>query len=247
MDRLIYIAMTGAAQNFERQAIAGHNLANASTTGYRADTAAFQVAPVLGPGLPTRAYAMQTTTGADLQPGAVQQTGRDLDVAVQGPGWIAVEGLDGQEGYTRSGSLQTSPDGTLQTRTGLTVLSDGGPISIPTESTITIGADGTVSAVQNGQGKATTTVVGRIKLVNPSEDNIVKGLDGLFRTRDGAPAPTDDKVALVSGALEGSNVNAVSAMVDMINLARQFEIQMKLLQNADTNAQHAAQLLSATS
>jgi len=246
MDRLIYIAMTGAKQNFEQQAIAAHNLANVGTAGYRAETAAFRVAPVIGPGMPTRAYAVETTTGADLQPGAIQQTGRDLDLAIQGAGWITVQSLDGQEAYTRAGSMQVSTDGNLQTRTGLNVLSDGGPLTIPQDSTIAIAGDGTVSAVQEAQGKSNIIVLGKIKLVNPPAENLVKGQDGLFRTRDGAAAEADPKVALVGGALESSNVNAVSAMVDMINLARQFEMQMKLLQNADGNSQRAAQLLSAS-
>lgn len=245
MDRLIYIAMTGAKQNFEQQAVTAHNLANVSTPGYRADTTAFRVAPVIGPGLPTRAYAVETVTGADMQPGAVQQTGRDLDVALQGSGLLTVQGLDGQEAYTRAGSLQVSSEGNLQTRTGLTVLSDSGPILIPQDANIAIARDGTVSAVQEASGKTNTVVLGRIKLVNPPAENLVKGTDGLFRTREGTPADADNNVVLVAGALESSNVNAVSAMVDMINLARQYELQMKLLQSADGNAQRAAQLLSA--
>ncbi len=244
MDRLIYIAMTGAQQVLNQQAVTSHNLANAATAGYKADTAAFRVAPVQGPGLPTRAYAVDTTTGADLSAGAIQRTGRDLDVAIQGEGFFAVQAPDGSEAYTRNGSLDISPEGELRARSGLTVLGEGGPIVIPPDSKIAIAKDGTVSVTTSGQSAANVTVVGQIKLVNPPRQDIVKGTDGLFRTRNGQPADTDSNVALTGGALEGSNVNAVSTMVDMINLARQFDLQMKLLQNAESNAQRASQLLT---
>jgi flagellar basal-body rod protein FlgF len=244
MDRLIYLAMTGAQQLLQQQAVTAHNLANAGTTGYKAETAAFRVAPVAGPGLPTRAYALDSTTGADLSPGAVQATGRDLDVAIEGPGFFAVEGRDGTEAYTRAGSFDVSPDGQLMTRTGLTVLGEGGPIVVPPDSKVAVGRDGTVSATTYGQSAA-VNVLGRLKMVNPGQADVQKGGDGLFRMRSGQPADADEAVSVTSGALESSNVNAVAAMVDMINLARNFEMQMKMLQNADGNEQRANQLLAA--
>ena len=247
MDRLIYIAMTGAQQLLHSQAQAAHNLANAGTTGYKADTGAFRAAPVDGPGLPTRAYAVDTTTGADLAPGAIQTTGRDLDVAIEGDGFLVVQGLDGNEAYTRNGSLQVSADGELQTRSGLAVLGDGGPINIPQDSKVSIGRDGTVSIVTYGQSAANVTSVGQLKLVNPAPNEVAKGADGLFRTKNGQPADVDPSVTVTAGALESSNVNTVSAMVDMIGLARQFEMQMKLLQNAEGNEQRATALLATTS
>src|SRR5450432_635082 len=244
MDRLIYIAMTGAQQTFEQQAVAAHNLANAGTNGYKSETVAFRSAPVQGPGLPTRAYAVAASTGADLSGGSVQRTGRDLDIAIQGSGFIAVQARDGIEAYTRDGGLQLDTDGQLQTRGGLPVLGAGGPIVIPQDSVVSIGGDGTVSVTTNGQSLASVTVVGQIKLTNPLRADLVKGSDGLFRTRNGQPAETDPTVGLVSGAIEGSNVNAVASMVDMINLARQFDMHMKMLQNVDGNAQRATQLLT---
>ena len=161
MDRLIYLAMTGAQQLLQQQAVTAHNLANAGTTGFKAETAAFRVAPVEGPGLPTRAYALDSTTGADLSPGTVQATGRDLDVAVEGPGFFTVEAKDGTEAYTRAGSFDVSPDGELITRTGLTVLGEGGPITVPPDTKITVGRDGTVSGITYGQS-ATVNVLGRL-------------------------------------------------------------------------------------
>jgi flagellar basal-body rod protein FlgF len=244
MDRLIYISMAGAQQTFEQQAITSHNLANASTAGYKAESVAFRSAPVQGPGLPTRAYAVAASTGADLAGGVIQQTGRALDVAVKGDGFIAVQARDGTEAYTRDGGFETDTDGQLQTRDGLPVLGETGPIVLPPDSMVAIGKDGTVSVTINGQSAANVTVVGQIKLVNPAKNDVVKGLDGLFRTRGGAPADADPAVTLVSGAIEGSNVNAVASMVDMINLARQFDMHMKMLQNVDANAQRATQLLT---
>ena len=241
MDRLIYLAMTGAQQLLQQQAVTAHNLANAGTTGFKAETAAFRVAPVTGPGLPTRAYALDSTTGADLTPGTVQSTGRDLDVTIEGPGFFTVEAKDGTEAYTRAGSFDVSPDGELITRTGLTVLGEGGPITVPPDTKVSVGRDGTISGTQNGQ--AAVNVLGRLKLVNPAAADVQKGADGLFRLRSGQPADADEAVTVTAGALEGSNVNAVAAMVDMINLARNCEMQMKLLSNADANEQRANTLL----
>ena len=244
MDRLIYLAMTGAQQLLQQQAVASNNLANASTAGYKAETAAFRVAPLVGgPGHPTRAYAVASTTGADLAPGAIETTGRELDVAIEGDGFLSVQALDGTEGYTRNGSLAVSPEGELRTRTGLTVLGEGGPMTVPPDSRITIGRDGTVSAVTEGPEASTVTVVGKLKLVKIDQADVMRGGDGLFRTRSGDAADADPAVVVASGALESSNVNTVAAMVEMINLARSFELQMKLLQHAEGNEQRATQIL----
>ena len=183
MDRLIYLTMSGASHTLSQQATTAQNLANVATTGYRSETNVFRAVPVSGDGLPTRAFVVDSTVGANFTPGAIQHTGRDLDLAVQGPGWIAVQLADGSEAYTRNGSLQISTNGVLQTRNGLNVLGDGGPISIPPDSDITIAKDGTVSVVPNGQKRDTVMTVGRIKLVNPPEAQLVHGADGLFRLR----------------------------------------------------------------
>lgn len=244
MDRLIYTAATGAKHILEQQATTSHNLANANTAGFRAQLDAFRAVPVLGEGSPTRAFVVDSTVGSDFSPGALQQTGRDLDVALQGKGWITVELADGTEAYTRHGNLRMSENGVLQTQSGLNVLGDGGPISIPPDVNVTIAKDGTVSAIATGTKPGATTTLGRIKLVNPPEENLVRGDDGLFRLRDGGTADADANVAVVGGALEGSNVNVVDAMVNMISLARQFELHMNLLKNAESNATKAAQLLA---
>ena len=244
MDRLIYTAMTGAGQAFMRQAGVANNLANASTTGFRAMEHRFRAVPVQGPGAPTRAFVVDASVANVFDQGPMMATGRPLDVAVQGAGWIAVEGANGIEAYTRAGNLQVNVNGQLQTASGLNVLGDGGPIAIPPDNNITISPDGTVSAVPLFGTPNNVNVVGRIKLVNPPEDQLVRGDDGLFRTPGGVPAEVDENVKLAAATLEGSNVNPVDSMVSMISLARQFETQIKMLQTADANANKASQILS---
>lgn len=243
MDRLIYTSMTGANHTINQQATVAHNLANAATTGYRAENNAFRAIPVFGDGLPTRAFVVDSTVGADFTPGTLQTTGRDLDVAIKGSGWITVQLDNGEEAYTRNGSLQVSSSGILLTQNGLKVKGDRGIIAIPPETRITIGVDGTVSSVPINPQPNTVASVGRIKLVNPPEDNLVKGADGLFRLKNGGEAPVDARVRLVDGTLEGSNVNVVHEMVSMIGLARQFDMQMKMLESAQRNAEQASEIM----
>lgn len=244
MDRLIYVAMTGAKHILSQQATISQNLANVTTSGFRAQVDAFRAVPVIGPGLATRAYVIDASVGTDFRPGVVQTTGRDLDLAVNGKGWIAVQGADGKEGYTRYGSLAVNTNGLLQTRTGLNVLSSGGTLSIPPDTTITVAKDGTISVLQSNGTPNQVSEVGRIKLVNPPEDKLVRGDDGLFHLSDGGVADVDENVVLHSGGLESSNVNASEALVNMISLSRQFDLHMKLMQKAEQNDAKAAQILS---
>ena len=240
MDRMIYLSMSGAKATMQRQDTLANNLANVSTPGFRAELQAFRAVPVQGSGASTRVYALETTTGYDGSAGAITATGRNLDVAVSGASWLSVQALDGTEAYTRGGSFDVSSDGTLVTRSGLSVLGDGGPIQIPPNAVVSIGGDGTVSA-KGADGK--TTAVGRLKLVTP-EAPLMRGVDGLFRAADG-DLPADSNARVQDGALEGSNVSPVETMVAMISAARQFEAQMKMLSTAETNEKAAAQLLSA--
>lgn len=244
MDRLIYTAASGAKHILEQQATTSNNLANVSTTGFRAQMDVFRAAPVQGPGLPTRAFVVDSTAGNDFSSGALQVTGRDLDVAVKGQGWLAVQMPDGTEAYTRNGSLQMSPNGVLTTASGQTIAGEGGPITIPPDATVTVGGDGTVSTISNVDAPAAPAVLGRLKLVNPPEGDLVRGDDGLFRLKDGGNAQLDPAVQVAGGALEGSNVNPVDCMVDMISLARSFDTQMSLLKNAENNAAKATQILA---
>ncbi len=240
MDRLIYLAMSGAKATMQRQDSLANNLANASTTGFRAELQAFRAVPVRGDGATTRAYALESTIGYDQRPGPVQSTGRALDVAVQGNSWLAVQGLDGTEAYTRAGSLQVNAEGQLVTPSGLPVLGDGGPITLPTNAAVEIAADGSITTTVPGNRPQQS---GKLKLVTP-EAPLLRGADGLFRAADGAEVPADAAARVQSSALEGSNVSAVETMVAMIAAARQFEQQMKALEGAEQREQNASKLLA---
>lgn len=240
MDRMIYLSMAGAKAAMQRQEVLSNNLANASTTGFRAELQAMRAVPVRGDGASTRVYALETTTGYNDAAGPTTTTGRALDVAMQGNAWLAVQGLDGTEAYTRMGSLQVNAEGQLMTSGGITVLGDGGPITLPANTQPQIAADGTISVKQ---ANGSVSAAGKLKLVTP-EEKLVRGDDGLFRARDGGELPADANARLQEGALEGSNVNAIENMVAMIAAARQFEAQMKLMQTAEADERAAARLLS---
>lgn len=244
MDRLIYTAGSGAKHILDQQATTTNNLANVTTTGFRAQIDSFRAIPVVSEGLPTRAFVSNATVGSDFGSGPLQMTGRDLDVALRGKGWIAVTTADGSEAYTRHGGLQMNANGLLQTARGDTVQGDGGPITIPPEVTVAIGGDGTVSTIATTTKPGAATILGRLKLVNPPEADLVRGDDGLFRLKDGGAAPVDPLVTVTGGALEGSNVSPIESMVTMIALARSFETQMSLMKNAENNAAKATQILA---
>ncbi|TXI79488.1 MAG: flagellar basal body rod protein FlgF [Dechloromonas sp.] len=244
MDRLIYTAMTGAKHVFMQQAGTANNLANASTIGFKAQEHRFRAVPVLSEAMPTRAFTVDASVSDVFDEGPLMFTGRNLDVAVQGRGWLAVQLPDGSEAYTRAGSLDVDVTGLLQTKSGHNVAGDGGPITVPPDNRVEIAPDGTISVVPTFGTPNIANAIGRLKLVNPPEADLVRGADGLFRLRDGQAAPADESVRLASGVLEGSNVNVTDAMVNLISLSRQFEMQVKMLQTADTNAQRADQLLS---
>jgi flagellar basal-body rod protein FlgF len=244
MDRLIYTSMTGASHVMERQATVAQNLANVNTPGFRAAIDAFRAVPLVGQGLPTRTFVVDATVGTDFSQGPLQQTGRNLDVAIQGAGWIAVQTPDGGEAYTRNGSFQVTPNGVLQTRDGLNVAGENGPITIPPNTEVAIAKDGTISTVPSGTSPRPVSIVARIKLVNPPQSQMVRGDDSLFRTQDGTAAPADANVTLASGSLEGSNANTMDALVNMISLSRMFDMQMKMLTGADDNAKQAATVLN---
>lgn len=243
MDRMLYIAMSGAKETMLSQAVHTHNLANANTTAFRADLEAFTSLQVRGPGYDSRAYALEAGRGVDFKPGTLVATGRDLDVSVNGEGWIAVQAPDGTEAYTRAGDLRIDANGLLTTGTGLPVLGNGGPIAVPPFESLVIGADGTITIRPQGQQANALAIVDRIRLVRPEAANLVKGDDGLLRTRDGAPAAPDAAVQIVAGSLETSNVNAVDAMVNLIELSRQFELQVKMMKTAEENDRQSAQLM----
>ncbi|HEY3786306.1 MAG TPA: flagellar basal-body rod protein FlgF [Steroidobacteraceae bacterium] len=243
MDKLLYVAMSGAKETLRAQAANTHNLANASTTGFKADLSAFQSRAVAGPGYASRVYATDSSVGWDRAGGAQTTTGNPLDVSIQGQGFIAVQDASGQEAYTRAGDLHVDPTGQLLTATGLPVMGDGGPISVPPSTSVSVAGDGTISIVPLGQTPQTVANVARIKLVNPPAATIQRGADGLFRTSDGQPAPADATTTIASGTLESSNVDLASCMVNMIELARRFDLQVKALHAAEDDGAASAKLL----
>ena len=243
MDRLLYIAMSGATQTLRAQASNANNLANASTTGFREDLLAFSAQPLEGPGLPSRVYGVAEGVGVNLAPGTQVHTGNPLDVAVAGEGWIAVQAPDGSEAYTRAGNMRVTESGMLLTGSGHPVLGEGGPVMIPQAEKVEIAPDGTISIRGVGQPANALTVVDRIRLVKPDPATLVKGGHGLMQSETGVPAVPDASVRVAGGALEGSNVNAIDAMVNMISLSRQFEMQVKMMQTAEENDRASAQMM----
>lgn len=243
MDKLLYVAMSGASENAIAQKAHANNLANVSTNGFQRDLEQARSIPVFGEVMPSRAYAMSERPGTDFSGGAMVDTGRDLDVAVKGDGWIAVQTADGGEAYTRSASLNVDALGILRTGNGLPVMGNGGPIAVPPQQQIEVGADGTISVRSMGESPKVMAQVDRIKLVNPDMKNMEKGADGLIHTKDGKAAGADGTIQVESGFLQASNVNAVEEMTSVLTLSRQFELHIKMMKTAETNDESMARVL----
>jgi len=244
MDKMVYLAGVAGREIMRAQAINANNLANANTTGFRRDLAFAESLDVVGPGFDSRVYSQSEGLGSDMTPGAFMTTGRDLDVAIRGEGWIAVQANDGTEAFTRAGDLRLTATGVLTTGAGLPVIGNsGGPITIPPFEKLDVGVDGTITIRPQGQGAATLAVIDRIKLVNPPKENLSKGQDGLFRLPPEEVAVADAKVQLVSGVIESSNVNVVESMVNMMELSRKFEMQVKMMEQAKNNDAASAKLM----
>jgi flagellar basal-body rod protein FlgF len=244
MNKFIFLAANAAKNAMARQDSVANNLANVNTPAFKAQLLAFRAAPVVGEGLPARAFAVESTTGADFTPGPIMPTGRNLDVAIQGSGWLSVQGRDGKEAYTRDGSLQLDAQGNIVNLKGQRVLGEGGPLTVPPDHAISVEGDGSISATPLNGNQNNVIQVGKLKLVNPDSKQLIRGEDGLFRTSNGRPAQPDAQVKLTSGSLEGSNVSAIDAMVQMISAARQFDLQLKMVTTSETNARAANQLFS---
>ena len=256
MDKMLYVAMSGAKQNMQALAINANNLANAKTTGFKADLAQARTMQAFGEGQPTRVFSMTERASQNFDSGSILTTGRSLDVAIKGDGWFAVQtpsisnegglGFGQNEAYSRQGHLRLTEDGTLETSNGELVLGDNGPLILPLPvSNIQISPDGTIMVQPEGAPSSEQEEVGRIKLVNPDVRLLEKGADGLFRRKNGQAELADINVQVQGGALESSNVNPLSEMTDMIALQRQFEMHLKLMKTAEEIDASSASLLRA--
>ncbi|EKO3942139.1 flagellar basal-body rod protein FlgF [Vibrio fluvialis] len=236
MDRALFLAMSGAKQNMQAMQLRANNLANVSTTGFRADLEQARSMQAYGDGLPSRVFSMTERPGHNFQQGSVITTGRDLDITVQGDGWIAVMDKTGKEGLTRNGNLNIDANGLLLNGNGHPVLGEtGAPITLPVPlAKVEIGNDGTISVRPQGAPADAMEIVDRIKLVRPDNQSLFKDVNGLFRAKDpNAAYDVDASVKILTGAVEGSNVNAVGEMTSLIDLQRQFEMQVKMMSTAE--------------
>ncbi|KQY52871.1 flagellar basal body rod protein FlgF [Lysobacter sp. Root494] len=245
-DRSLYIAMTGASATLRAQASVAHNLANTDTVGFQATLTGTVAAPVAGAGLPSRVATMQQTMGVSSAAGALTNTGNPLDIALQSEHWLAVQDRNGGVAYTRAGDLRINQNGLLTTASGLSVLDQSGaPMTVPPNDALHIGGDGTISIVPQGQPPSTMASAGRLQVVATNTRDLVRGEDGLMRTPPGSnPPPPAAGNVLTAGVLENSNVDGTAMLVSMIQLARQFETQVRVLHSADESARSANSLLS---
>jgi len=241
---MLYISASGASQDLLATGVRANNLANAQTTGFKAMLTQARAMPAFGDGLPTRVFAMTESPANKMTGGAMVQTDRDMDLAIQGDGWFSVQDAQGGEAYTRAGSLQAGPDGLLQDAHGNPVLGDGGPIFLPLPlDNLNITSEGIVMITPQGAPANVQEEIGRLKLVNPDARELIRGQDGLFRQSNGENAELDPTVQVRSGVLEGSNVNPIDEMMSVISLQRHYEMQVKLMKEADELDQRGNQLL----
>ncbi|MCD9030419.1 flagellar basal body rod protein FlgF [Luteimonas sp. Y-2-2-4F] len=245
MDKSLYVAMTGARATLQAQGTVAHNLANADNAGFKAALANTRAFPVEGAGFASRIDAMHVDQGFDARIGAQRVTGNALDVSLRADRWLAVQAADGGEAYTRAGNLSLTPNGQLVAGGGRPLLGeDGQPLAIPPHQAMEIGHDGTVSVIPLGEGPQTLAIVGRIRVAEATPERLARGADGLMRNaQPQQPLAQAAGDAMTTGALEASNVDAAGALVQMIQLQRQFEMQVKLIQRGDDNAQAANSLL----
>jgi len=244
MDKGVYLLMSGAREDMLAQTRVANNLANASTVGFRADLQNFRSMPSIGDGLDSRVFIQSERPGYDFTEGGLITTGNPLDVAIKGEGWLSVQRPDGSEAYTRAGNLNINSSGQLVNASGYQVLGDNGPISVPPVEKIQIGVDGTITILPVGAPKNALAILDRLKLVNPQSSEIRKAADGLFERIDGNSDPADASVKIVTETLEGSNVNAITELTDMISLSRQFEMKVKFMKNFEDLGNQTDRLLS---
>ncbi|WP_340313853.1 flagellar basal-body rod protein FlgF [Rhizorhabdus argentea] len=244
MDKLIYSSLSAMRAAMARQTTTANNLANINTAGFRGEMSSSTALYLKGDGFEARATNSGEVVSADMSEGTVSETGRNLDVAIQGKdSFLAVQSREGDEAYTRRGDLKLSDSGLLTTGDGLPVLGDGGPITLPPYDKLTIASDGTISIVPQGADPSQIQTVDRLKLVATNGTDIAKGLDGLFRPRNGGTLAPDPQANVRQGAIEGSNVNASATLIDMIEASRDWDMQVKMMSSAQDIDKASADLM----
>ncbi|MEW8522027.1 MAG: flagellar basal body rod protein FlgF [Candidatus Thiodiazotropha endolucinida] len=244
MDRMLYIAMSGAKETLIAQASNSNNLANVNTPGFMEDLNQFRSMPVFGQGYPTRVYALDERPNINFDRGSIQSTGNSLDLAIKGDGYFAVQAADGSEAYTRRGDLKVDANGLVTNGEGLPLIGNSGPIALPPYERLEIAPDGTITILPEGSTPEALAIVDRIKMVNPDTEQLFKGEDGLMRLLEGEESDADAATELVSGALESSNVNVADTLVTMIELARKFEMQVNMMKTAEDLDNASVRLMS---
>ncbi|MEW8289347.1 MAG: flagellar basal body rod protein FlgF [Candidatus Thiodiazotropha endolucinida] len=244
MDRMLYIAMSGAKETLIAQASNSNNLANVNTPGFMEDLNQFRSMPVFGQGYPTRVYALDERPNINFDKGSIQSTGNPLDLAIKGDGYFAVQAADGSEAYTRRGDLKVDANGLVTNGEGLPLIGNSGPIALPPYERLEIAPDGTITILPEGSTPEALAIVDRIKMVNPDTEQLFKGEDGLMRLLEGEESDADATTELVSGALESSNVNVADTLVTMIELARKFEMQVNMMKTAEDLDNASVRLMS---
>lgn len=248
MDRLIYTAFTAMDAAMNRQRAVANNLANVSTPGFRAEEFAVTPATLKGDAIEARALAQGVVRGANMEAGSVMSTGRTLDIALRGDALLALQGADGEEVYTRRGDLRVLPSGVLENGDRLPVMGEGGPITVPLGSELSLSEDGTIYAKDPLAGDdAPAQEVGRLKLVSPEGSAIAKGLDNMLRVRGGGALPVDPTARIMTGALEGSNVNTATTLTQMIEAQRAFEMRANVIKTAGELDTSSVRLMSLNS
>jgi flagellar basal-body rod protein FlgF len=244
MDRMLYIAMSGAKETLIAQASNSNNLANVNTPGFMEDLNQFRSMPVFGEGYPTRVYALDERPNINFDKGSIHSTGNPLDLAVKGEGYFAVQAADGSEAYTRRGDLKVDANGLVTNGQGLPLIGNSGPIALPPYERLEIAPDGTITILPEGATPDGLAIIDRIKMVNPEAGQLIKGDDGLLRMQEGDEADADAATELVSGAMESSNVNVANTLVTMIELSRKFEMQVKMMKTAEELDNASVKLMS---
>ncbi|MBN3575801.1 flagellar basal-body rod protein FlgF [Vibrio neptunius] len=241
MDSLLFTATSGASRVLKAQHVRSNNLSNADTAGFRADMERVSSIPLQGAGFDGRTMVVTNSASTRFDEGDIVKTGRALDVAVMGDGYLTVQTAEGQEAYTRAGNIKVDSFGALSIN-GFAVVGEGGPLVLPDYQKVEISERGRISVVPPGGGAELE--VGTLKLVKPETSQLEKQSDSLLHSVDGNPFAADQTVQLAPEHIEGSNVSAIDELLNVMSLTRNFEMQVRMMKTAETLAQAGNKLMS---